>query len=294
MQFTAQQIAQYIGGTVDGCPEAAVSTFAKIEEATPGSLTFLANPKYTHFIYGTKATIVLVGNDFVAEQPIEATLIRVADPYSALARLLELASSAIRPAPTGIEQPCYIAEGVSVPQSCYVGAFAYIGRGVRIGENVKIYPQAYIGDGAAYAIGMAEMMHAGIRNDNILTVVINNGLFGMTGGQCAPTSLPGQVTTSTPHGKDPAKWGMPFQIEKAFSGLHIAYLARGSLADAKGIRISKKYIETAFEKHMAGEGFCLVELLSPCPTNMNMAPVKCVQRINEEMIPYFPLGELKK
>ena len=135
----------------------------------------------------------------------------------------------------------------------------------------KVRPEnpvlAYIGDGAAYAIGMAEMMHAGIRNDNILTVVINNGLFGMTGGQCAPTSL---------------------------SGLHIAYLARGSLADAKGIRISKKYIETAFEKHMAGEGFCLVELLSPCPTNMNMAPVKCVQRINEEMIPYFPLGELKK
>lgn len=162
----------------------------------------------------------------------------------------------------------------------------------------KVRPEnpvlAYIGDGAAYAIGMAEMMHAGIRNDNILTVVINNGLFGMTGGQCAPTSLPGQVTTSTPHGKDPAKWGMPFQIEKAFSGLHIAYLARGSLADAKGIRISKKYIETAFEKHMAGEGFCLVELLSTCPTNMNMAPVKCVQRINEEMIPYFPLGELKK
>ncbi len=161
MQFTAQQIAQYIGGTVDGCPEAAVSTFAKIEEATPGSLTFLANPKYTHFIYGAKATIVLVGNDFVAEQPIEATLIRVADPYSALARLLELASSAIRPAPTGIEQPCYIAEGVSVPQSCYVGAFAYIGRGVRIGENVKIYPQAYIGDGAV--IGDDTTVYAGVK-----------------------------------------------------------------------------------------------------------------------------------
>lgn len=162
----------------------------------------------------------------------------------------------------------------------------------------KVRPEnavlAYIGDGAAYAIGMAEMMHAGIRNDHILTVVINNGLFGMTGGQCAPTSLPGQVTTSTPHGKDPAKWGMPFQIEKAFSGLDIAYLARGSLADAKGMAVSKKYIETAFEKHMAGEGFCLVELLSPCPTNMNMTPVKCVNRIKEEMIPYFPLGELKK
>ncbi len=153
---------------------------------------------------------------------------------------------------------------------------------------------AYIGDGAAYSIGMAEMMHAGIRNDNIITIVINNSLFGMTGGQCAPTSLPGQITTSTPHGKNPDTWGMPFKIEDAFSGMNIAYLARGSMADAKGMTISKKYIETAFEKHMAGEGFCLVELLSPCPTNLNMTPVKCAQRITEEMIPYFPLGEFKK
>lgn len=153
---------------------------------------------------------------------------------------------------------------------------------------------AYIGDGAAYSIGMAEMMHAGIRNDNIIVIVINNSLFGMTGGQCAPTSLPGQVTTSTPHGKDPAKWGMPFRIEHAFSGLNIAYLARGSLADAKGMTISKKYIKTAFEKHMNSEGLCLVELLSPCPTNLNMSPVECVKRIREEMETYFPLGEFKK
>lgn len=153
---------------------------------------------------------------------------------------------------------------------------------------------AYIGDGAAYAIGMAEMMHAGIRNDNIIIVVINNSLFGMTGGQCAPTSLPGQITTSTPGGKDPKKWGMPFRIEEAFSGLDIAYLARGSLADAKKIATSKKYIETAFEKHMKQEGLCLVELLSPCPTNLNMSPIKCVQRISEEMETFFPLGEFKK
>lgn len=158
-------------------------------------------------------------------------------------------------------------------------------------KNVTL---AYIGDGAAYAIGMAEMMHAGIRNDNIITIVINNGLFGMTGGQCAPTSLPGQITTSTPHGKDPNKLGMPFRIEEAFSGLDVAYLARGSMADVKGMTQSKKYIETAFEKHLAGEGFCLVELLSPCPTNMNMPPVKCAERITKEMLQYFPLGEFKK
>ena len=116
-------------------------------------------------------------------------------------------------------------------------------------DNVTL---AYIGDGAAYAIGMAEMMHAGIRNDNIITIVINNGLFGMTGGQCAPTSLPGQITTSTPYGKDPNKLGMPFRIEEAFSGLDVAYLARGSMADVKGMTQSKKYVEKAFEKHLAG------------------------------------------
>lgn len=162
----------------------------------------------------------------------------------------------------------------------------------KIRENNPVL--AYVGDGAAYAIGMAEMMHAGIRNDNIITIVINNSLFGMTGGQCAPTSLPGQVTTSTPRGKKTDKWGKPFQVEAAFSGLDIAYLARGSLADAKGIAASKKYIKKAFVKHMNKEGFCLIELLSACPTNLNMSPVKCARRINEEMVRYFPLGEFKE
>ena len=160
----------------------------------------------------------------------------------------------------------------------------------------KIRPEnpvmAYIGDGAAYSIGMAETMHTAIRNDNVVTIVINNSLYGMTGGQCAPTSLPGQITTSTPRGKDPKKAGMPFRVEQAFTGFDIAYLARGSMADAKGMMQSKKYIRKAFEKHMKGEGFCLVEL-SPCPTNLNMTPVKSVERIKNEMIKYFPLGEFK-
>lgn len=161
MQFTAQQIANYIGGQVDGDPNAAVSTFAKIEEAGPGALTFLANPKYTHFIYDTKASIVLVNNNFEAEQPVSATLIRVADPYGSLAKLLELASTAMRPVMTGIEQPCHISEGVEVPEGCYVGAFAYIGHGVKLGKNVKIYPQSYIGDGCE--IGDDTIVYAGVR-----------------------------------------------------------------------------------------------------------------------------------
>lgn len=147
MQLTAQIIAQHIGGTVEGAPDAAVSDFAKIEEARPGTITFLANPKYTHFLYSTKASIVLVRRDLVLEQPVETTLIRVDDPYSALAALMSVAAKALHPAPEGIEQPCHIAEGVEIAPDCYVGAFAYIGKGATIGKNVKIYPQAYIGDG---------------------------------------------------------------------------------------------------------------------------------------------------
>lgn len=161
MQFTAQQIAQYIGGRVEGDPTAAVSTFAKIEEATPGSLTFLANPKYTHYIYDTQASIVLVADNFESENPIAATLIRVADPYSSLAKLLELASTAMRPALQGKEEPCHVADDAVVPESCYVGAFAYIGRGVKLGNNVKIYPQAYIGDGVE--IGDDTTVYAGVK-----------------------------------------------------------------------------------------------------------------------------------
>lgn len=157
-------------------------------------------------------------------------------------------------------------------------------------DNVVI---AYVGDGAAYSIGMAETMHAAIRNDNVIAIVINNSLYGMTGGQCAPTSLPGQITTSTPRGKDPGKMGMPFRIEHAYSGFDIAYLARGTLADAKGIIQSKKYIKKAVEKQLNGQGFCLVELLSPCPTNLNMSPVKSVEHVKNEMEKYFPLGEFK-
>lgn len=161
MQFTAQQIAQYIGGTVEGNPDVAVADFAKIEEAGPGTLSFLANPKYYHYIHTTEAGIVLVGPDFEAEGPVVPTLIRVADPYGALAQLLALAQSVMRPRLVGREEPCYIAEGVEVPDDCYVGAFAYIGPGATIGHNVKIYPQAYIGAGVS--IGDDTTVYAGVK-----------------------------------------------------------------------------------------------------------------------------------
>lgn len=135
-----------VNGTVDGDGSVEVSTVAKIEEGRPGAISFLANPKYTHYIYETLSSIVLVKNDFVAEHPVKATLIRVEDPYQTVAQLLQMVSKMTEPQYAGIEQPSFIAEGVEVPEGCYVGAFAYVGRNVRLGKNVKIFPQVYLGD----------------------------------------------------------------------------------------------------------------------------------------------------
>ena len=147
MEITAQQLAQMVQGTVDGDANVTINNYAKIEEATAGCLTFLANPKYTHYIYDTQASAVLVRKDFVAEHPVQATLIRVEDPYKTLADLLNMVSAQMAPERHGLEQPCYVSEGVELPEETYVGAFAYIGKGVKVGRNVKIYPQVYVGDG---------------------------------------------------------------------------------------------------------------------------------------------------
>ena len=143
MKITVGQLAALVNGTVEGDESALIDTYAKIEEATQGCLTFLANPKYTHYIYTTKATAVLVRNDFVPEQHVNATLIRVNDPYETLAHLLNFVSQQ-QPVKQGIEQPCHL--GSDMPDDIYVGAFAYVGNNVKVGKNVKIYPQVYVGD----------------------------------------------------------------------------------------------------------------------------------------------------
>jgi len=153
MEFKAAQIAALIAGEVEGNPDACVNTFSKIEEARPGAITFLANPKYTHFIYTTEASVVLVRRDFVATEPVKATLIRVDDPYAVLSNLLEFASKSMTPQPTGIEQPSFIAKDVEVPDDAYIGAFAYVAEGAKLGKGVKIYPQAYVGNGVTIGDG---------------------------------------------------------------------------------------------------------------------------------------------
>lgn len=161
MEFKAGQIAALIGGEVDGDPEVCVNTFAKIEEARTGALTFLANPKYTHYIYTTDASIVLVRRDFVPAQPVRATLVRVDDPYAVLSNLLEYASQAMTPSPVGIEQPSFVAPGVEIPGDAYIGAFAYVADGVRLGSGVKIFPQAYVGHGVE--IGEGTIIYPGAK-----------------------------------------------------------------------------------------------------------------------------------
>ncbi len=150
-----------VNGTVEGNPEAVITTYSKIEEATEGALSFIANPKYAHFLSTTKATAVLVAQDFEAEQPHSATLIRVADPYATLAQLLNYVDSMHHPKRSGVEQGAVIAEGVELPADVYVGALTYIAKGVAIGAGTEIDPQCHIGQNVT--IGKNCIIHAGVK-----------------------------------------------------------------------------------------------------------------------------------
>ncbi|MFD2518809.1 UDP-3-O-(3-hydroxymyristoyl)glucosamine N-acyltransferase [Salinimicrobium flavum] len=145
MKFTAAQIAGILEGEVSGDPNVEVDKLAKIEEGTAGAITFLANPKYTSYIYSTKASIAIVSDSFVAEEGLSTTLIRVKDPYKAFSKLLEYYNK-VKLNKTGIEQPSFISESVKHGENLYLGAFAYLGENVILGDNVKIFPNSYIGD----------------------------------------------------------------------------------------------------------------------------------------------------
>ncbi len=147
MQFTALQIATLIKGKIEGDPEAKVSTVAKIEEATEGALSFIANPKYEEYLYSTNASIIIINDALEVRQAVKPTLIRVKDAYSGFAYLLEKYNEIIsRSGKHGIEQPSYVSKTASMGKDVYVGAFTYIGENVIIGDRVRIYPGCYIGD----------------------------------------------------------------------------------------------------------------------------------------------------
>lgn len=160
MEFTAKQIADFLQGEVEGNPDVKVNNFAKIEEGKPGTLAFLSNPKYTHYIYDTKADIVLVNADFKAKKEIKATLIRVANSYEALAKLLELVEKS-KPSKVGVEPMSYVAPSAKIGKEVYVAGFAYVGENVVVGDNSKVFPHVFIGENVV--IGNNVTLYSGVK-----------------------------------------------------------------------------------------------------------------------------------
>jgi len=158
MQFTAKQIADFIGGRVEGNENATVSTFAKIEEGKEGAITFLSNPKYTSYIYETKASIVLINDDVQLEKPVSATLIRVKNAYECVAKLLQMYAASL-PKKTGIHPLAFVSESAEIGKDVYIGPFTYVGEGVKIGDGSVINPNVTIYDGCQ--IGKNVTIHAG-------------------------------------------------------------------------------------------------------------------------------------
>jgi UDP-3-O-[3-hydroxymyristoyl] glucosamine N-acyltransferase len=158
MEFTAQQIASFIGGRVEGNEQAKVHTFAKIEEGKEGAITFLSNPKYTHFIYETKASVVLINDDVELEKPVNATLIRVPNAYECVAKLMQMYAATL-PKKKGIDPLAFVSKTAEIAEDVYIGPFCYVGDGVRIGEGSMIYPHVTIYDGCQ--IGKNVTIHAG-------------------------------------------------------------------------------------------------------------------------------------
>ena len=149
----------------------------------------------------------------------------------------------------------------------------------------------YQGDGDLASIGMAETVHAATRNENITVIFVNNAIYGMTGGQMAPTSLPGQVTQTSPYGRDLKTVGYPIKVCELLSALDAPYyIQRVAVNSVKHVAEAKKVIRRAFENQMEGRGFSLIEVVSSCPTNWGMTPQKALDWVESDMIPYYPLG----
>ncbi|MCL2087240.1 MAG: thiamine pyrophosphate-dependent enzyme [Oscillospiraceae bacterium] len=153
----------------------------------------------------------------------------------------------------------------------------------------------YQGDGDLASIGTAETIHAAARGENITIIFVNNTIYGMTGGQMAPTTLPGQVTQTSPYGRDTAREGFPLKICEIMSQIDgVAYAERVAVIDYKSIMNAKKAIRKAFDVQMKKQGFSIVELLSNCPTNWGMSTLDSIERIKTQVIPYYPLGVFKE
>jgi len=194
------------------------------------------------------------------------------------------------------------------PVGCSVMAYNYFacdmveaahGRAPAVATGVKrANPDnivfTYQGDGDLASIGMAETVHAATRGENITIIFVNNAIYGMTGGQMAPTSLPGQVTQTSPYGRDTSTAGYPIRVCEMLAQLDgAAYLERVAVNNVKNVRKAKAAIKKAFENQINGVGFSLIEVVSTCPTNWGLTPEAALQFVEEKMIPYYPLGVYK-
>lgn len=191
------------------------------------------------------------------------------------------------------------------PVGCAVFAYNYFncdmqqashGRAPAVGTAIKrVHPNsivfAYQGDGDLASIGAAEIVHAAARDEKITVIFINNAVYGMTHGQMAPTSLPGQVTTTSPYGRDVNHCGYPIRVCEMLCTLEgNQYMERVAVNNVKNVLAAKKAIKKAFQRQVEGKGFSLVEVLSTCPTNWGMSPQEALKWVDEKMIPYYPLG----
>ena len=194
------------------------------------------------------------------------------------------------------------------PVGCSVMAYDYFncdmveaahGRAPAVATGLKrCMPEniifTYQGDGDLASIGMAETVHAATRNENITIIFVNNAIYGMTGGQMAPTSLPGQVTQTSPYGRDVKTVGYPIKVSEMLSALDAPYyIERVAVNNVKNVLKAKKAILKAFKNQTENKGFSLIEVVSTCPTNWGLTPEKALQWVDEKMIPYYPLGVYK-
>ena len=191
MQFSAAQIAPLIDGRIEGNASVSVSGFGKIETAKEGELAFLANPKYESYAYSTEASILLVSDEFTPRQPLSPTLIRVKDPYAALAQLMQLVEQQQASHPEGISPTAQIAEGVELGEDVYVGAYAVLEQGVKVGRGVRIYPHAYVGKGVTIGEGTTIHPHVTLYHDvqiGARCIIHAGAVIGADGFGFAPQS----------------------------------------------------------------------------------------------------------
>ena len=168
-----------------------------------------------------------------------------------------------------------------------------VATGIKRADPSKIV-FSYQGDGDLASIGTAETVHSATRNENITVIFVNNAIYGMTGGQMAPTTLPGQVTQTSPYGRDVKQCGYPVKISEMLSQLEgPEYIEHVAVNNVKNVRAAKKAIKKAFQNQIDGKGFSLIEVISSCPTNWGMSPEKALGWLEENMIPYYPLGVYK-